>query len=74
MFKVIESSRYTLVSVCEIIGLGCIVRTQTLKPDTNSMYGELNIISEALVFVPNVRLEDNQLVPIPITPDGPVPV
>jgi len=74
MFKVIESNRYTLVSVCEIIGLGCIVRTQTLKPDMNNVYGELNITSEALVFVPNVKLEGNQLVPIPITPDGPVPV
>lgn len=69
MFEIIKVSENedaqirSIISICEIPNLGCIVRTQS-QVDGG--------ISEALVFVPNVKLEGKTLVSVPAIPDGPM--
>jgi len=71
MFKIISVTEHednqtrSIISVCEIPNLGCIVRTQSQAEGS---------ISEALVFVPNVKLGDKTLISVPLIPDGPIEV
>lgn len=72
MFTVIsvteENDIKSIVSVHEIYGVGCIVRTQTIM--------KYNNISDALIFVPGVKLVERNreysLQQIPMMQDGPV--
>lgn len=59
MFEEVQAITGSSVLVCEIAGIGCVVWTKTHNDEGHS---------EALVFVPNVKLVDNQLTMIPNPP------